>query len=372
VENAGRIARRSLAIDMPTWPHTMITTSKAVPARYFSLLLGMLAARGVDTTRVLDIAKIDAARIERGDGMLLPQEVEALITAVYRLTGRTDLGFDGGRTIKLNSHDMLGYALLSCRDLDQMLRLASRYYHFILEVFSMKYTRQGGWGEAVFNPVVAMPQQTMRFMMELIAVSIHNQLEMLFGRDVSYETRMGMPAPAHHARYSALIPARFQFDEAALPGITMRFDASLLDRPLPMAAPKVVEQIEEQMQSLKRRPVPDAGWGDYVSMLLRETQGQQVTLEDIAKRMNISARTVDRSLRKENVTFRELSQHVRIERAQELLLQRGATVARVAQQLGFSDAANFSRAFRRHVGIAPGEYQQCRHSGGSDQDRPEG
>jgi AraC-like DNA-binding protein len=40
-----------------------------------------------------------------------------------------------------------------------------------------------------------------------------------------------------------------------------------------------------------------------------------------------------------------------------MLKEPGATVAHVALHLGFSEAANFSRAFRRVVGVAPSEYQ---------------
>jgi AraC-like DNA-binding protein len=56
--------------------------------------------------------------------------------------------------------------------------------------------------------------------------------------------------------------------------------------------------------------------------------------------------------------FRDLAQQVRFERACELLTAPAATVAQVVADLGFSDAANFSRAFRRVVGVAPGEYQK--------------
>ncbi|MGO4396555.1 helix-turn-helix domain-containing protein [Variovorax sp. M-6] len=341
----------------------MTAAPKRAPVRYFSLMLGFLAAQGVDTTRLLEMARIESSRFERSDGMLLPMEVESLIIAAYRLTGRTDLGFEVGRLIKLNSHDLLGYAMLSCEDLDRMLRLTSRYCHFITEMFTMRYRRWPERGEAVFAPVVAMPVQTMRFSLDVIALSVQNQLEMLFGPEMTpYDIRMGMPAPEHHARYAALGAARFHFDDRALPGITLSLDRALLDRPFPMASPQVVKQVEEHMQSLQRRPAPDAGWGDYVAMLLRESTGQ-VTLDGIAQRMNISARTIDRNLKKEHLNFRDLSQQVRFERARELLGERGATVARVAEQLGFSDAANFSRAFRRHAGVTPGEFQQQAGSG---------
>jgi AraC-like DNA-binding protein len=93
-------------------------------------------------------------------------------------------------------------------------------------------------------------------------------------------------------------------------------------------------------------------------MMLREAQGELVTLDDLARRINISTRTIDRYLKKENLQFRDLSQQVRFERARELLAEPGATVAQVALSLGFSDAANFSRAFRRVMGVSPSAYQR--------------
>lgn len=63
--------------------------------------------------------------------------------------------------------------------------------------------------------------------------------------------------------------------------------------------------------------------------------------DDIARRMNISARTIDRSLKKENLQFRSLSQKVRFERARTWRSRRMAA-SRVAEDLGFS--ATFSVA----------------------------
>jgi transcriptional regulator GlxA family with amidase domain len=123
-----------------------------------------------------------------------------------------------------------------------------------------------------------------------------------------------------------------------------------------MAAPHVVEQVEQRMQTRPRRPVADTGWGECVEMLLRQSQGRQITLEDIARRIDVSARTIDRCLKREGLQFRALSQRVRFERARELLAVHGASVSWVADQLGFTDAANFSRGFRRHCGVTPSEF----------------
>lgn len=334
----------------------MKVVNRRVPMRYFALLMGSLAMQGVDTARLMARAGLEPRRLERAGEMLAPGEVEAFLTAAYHLTGRTDLGYEAGRLIKLNSHDMLGYGMLSCRDFGHLLQLTSRYYHFINPLFSMRYRRLSDAGEAVFSPLIAMPLRTMYFLMEAIAVSVQTQANLLLGIEgTAFDIRMGMPAPAHVQRYLELLPARFHFDEGVMPSVTLLVPYRLLEQPLPMASPAMVEQIEKQLDTSSRRPTPHGGWSEYITMLLRETNGQ-LTLEDIAARMNISARTIDRNLKKEHLGFRELSQQVRFERAKHLLGQPGATVSGVAEQLGFSDSANFARAFRKQSGTTPSEF----------------
>jgi AraC family transcriptional regulator len=53
---------------------------------------------------------------------------------------------------------------------------------------------------------------------------------------------------------------------------------------------------------------------------------------------------------------------LRLERAIQLL-EHDQPVAHVAADCGFTDHSAFTRAFRRHVGLAPSEYRQLRQSG---------
>jgi hypothetical protein len=142
----------------------MTTSVGSVPARYFVLLRDALAAQGVDTGELLRTAKVDPARFEHPDTRLPPAQVHDLVAAMRRLTGRSDLGFELGKLAKINTHDMLGYGLISCRTLDHMLQLGSRYYHLVNEVCTMTYRRHGARGEVVFSPIAALPLETLRLM----------------------------------------------------------------------------------------------------------------------------------------------------------------------------------------------------------------
>lgn len=334
--------------------------SRRVPVRYLLLLRDMLRESGVDTERLLHMAGIEAARFDDASALLSPAEMEAFVASARQLTGRTDLGFETGSLIKVNSHDLLGYGLLSCRNFDQVMQMVSRHYHLMTETFTLRYRREGGVGEAIYTPAMRMPLETLNFYYEILVTAHCNQIRLLLGNDVpAYDCYLSMAEPAHGRRYLALAPARVHFDEKALPGVRVVMGTDLLMLPLPMADPRMVKQIDERCVALGQRPPADNdGWGDYITMMLRQASGEIVTLEDLARRINISARTLERNLKKENLQFRDLSQQVRFEKACELLDAPGATVVQVALSLGFSDAANFSRAFRRTVGISPSQFQQ--------------
>lgn len=67
----------------------------------------------------------------------------------------------------------------------------------------------------------------------------------------------------------------------------------------------------------------------------------------IASELELSSRTLDRELARRGTSFRCLLDDLRRELAEEYLREGGHTLCEIACHLGYSDAANFSRAFRR-------------------------
>ncbi len=338
----------------------MTSRSKKAPVRYFSLLRDFLRQQGVDTTLLLHMAGIEEALFDQRDAMLVPTQIEAFIASARRLTGRGDLGFELGSLIKMNSHDLLGYGMLSCRTFDEVMRLVVRHYHLMTETVALRYRRSGAYGEATYTPYTSMPIEALHFHYELLATAHCNQVRLFLGADTpAYDVHLSMPEPAHVARYRALTPVRFHFDAGAPLGVRVIMGADLLDFTLPMANARVVQEVDERCEALgQRAPASGEGWGDLITMMLREAVGQALTLDELAERLSLSARTIDRHLKNENLQFRDLSQKVHFERACELLSQPDCSVNQVALNLGFSDTGNFSRAFRRVVGLTPSEFQR--------------
>ncbi len=82
-------------------------------------------------------------------------------------------------------------------------------------------------------------------------------------------------------------------------------------------------------------------------------QTGQVGVEQIARRLAMSRQTLYRKLKAEGVTYEQVLEALRREVALDALRSGAASVRVVARQVGFSDPAAFSRAFKRWTGYSP-------------------
>lgn len=81
-------------------------------------------------------------------------------------------------------------------------------------------------------------------------------------------------------------------------------------------------------------------------------------LETAARAAGISARSMQRKLMGAGTTFSAQVERTRRERAVELLEGSRMKVVEIALELGYSDAAHFTRAFRRWTAMTPSEHRE--------------
>ena len=86
-------------------------------------------------------------------------------------------------------------------------------------------------------------------------------------------------------------------------------------------------------------------------------------LHCVAKLMGLSARTLQRRLSDDGLTFGRLVARARLDVGQRLLNDPGRRVIDVALDLGYSDQAHFARAFARWSGLTPRQFRRLRSIG---------
>lgn len=160
------------------------------------------------------------------------------------------------------------------------------------------------------------------------------------------------PAAARLLEEVLGVKARPRRDDAALV-----FPAAWLGRWRPVAGASPTVPIAALPPYIDR-PLPTTMAQAVLADIALHAEGQGHGLGAVALELGSSRRTVQRLLNAEGVSYRDLLRHVRMERAKFLLGGTTQPVAEIALRAGYSEQANFHRAFAASTGMTPRRFRQ--------------
>ncbi|NOZ26357.1 MAG: helix-turn-helix transcriptional regulator [Nitrospirae bacterium] len=124
--------------------------------------------------------------------------------------------------------------------------------------------------------------------------------------------------------------------------------------------PAVIEGLDgfimQSVSPLYPRPSSDT-MSEIVESIIRQDLSRKWTLPDIAARLRMSPRTLQRRLQGEGRSFRNILNRLRVRRAEKLLIESDFSLTEIGFMLGFSDYAHFSREIKRIKGMNPLSYR---------------
>lgn len=142
------------------------------------------------------------------------------------------------------------------------------------------------------------------------------------------------------------------------PNNAIRFSRDLLSKPLNhFIKPSLSDRAEATLQ-LTALPTD---FTDSLRQLIRLLLPEGYpSLTIAAEAAGVSTRTLQRRLEDNNLNFSQVVEQVRFEQAVHLLQDPTHQLIDIAFELGYSDAANFTRAFKRWTGVSPTQFRQSR------------
>jgi AraC-like DNA-binding protein len=119
---------------------------------------------------------------------------------------------------------------------------------------------------------------------------------------------------------------------------------------LAIVAPQLEAELAEQ---LAQKTVSEQAKG----VLKRLLAGRRPGIQEVAKELRLSSRTLQRRLTALGVTFQGLLEDARRELARHYLLHSSLELNETAYLLGYEDANSFFRAFHHWEGTSPGQWR---------------
>jgi AraC-like DNA-binding protein len=143
---------------------------------------------------------------------------------------------------------------------------------------------------------------------------------------------------------------------------TIVFAKEDLDRPFVTHNAELFALVAPQLDAELSQALASKAIGDQVKGILKRLlAGRRPGIEDVARELRLSARTLQRRLAEDGATFQQLTQEARRELARHYLLHSSIELNETAYLLGYEDAHSFFRAFHDWEGSSPGEWR-ARHA----------
>lgn len=280
------------------------------------------------------------------------------VIANYPIPG---LGLLDGQDVSLLDHGILGYVMYSSATFGKALERHSRYQDLIGAVLRTALHIEGdtAWIRVVdiARPELTDTEAKMRYNAEQL-FTLWSQHGPAFGMSGYWFSCIdfNFPKPPYSNMYTTFFncPVRFQ-----QPHLQAGFPAEYLDRPLSFANEEAAQLCEHQCASLLKELKQEEGLTGELRRRLAQQPGRYPSIDEMSVQVNLSARTLRRRLRDAGTTYKEVLMAFRMELASQYLRNSELSVADIAHLLGYSDTANFHRAFSRQYGQTPARYRSA-------------
>jgi AraC-like DNA-binding protein len=328
------------------------------PANVVLLTLQVLMD-DVDLDELFAHAGIPIERLLDEEGVLTSSDVVRITESARVLTGDPALGLHLGEEFGTEMLDVVGMLMSTAPTLRAGLEELLRYSPLVTSLGRGELVEDGDEARVVLHMVEDI-SSILVYCVELSGAAFWNVARRLVkGEFRLRRLNIALPAPAWVDQYPQVFGEEVEFIFSA-PENSIVFDRTALELPMVRHTPGLYQRLQEQAaRRLASRPQAESASASVLRLIDEHLGERLLDLATVAGYMGLTPRTLQRRLKDEATSFQSLYDHRRQQIAQEQL-QRDTDTESIAAMLGYSDPANFYRAFKAWTGVSPSEFRKRR------------
>jgi AraC-like DNA-binding protein len=326
----------------------------SLPAVHALHLAELLDGWGVPPARLFAGTGITEAALS-APGARLPLSVMGRLTERARtLSGEPGLGMHLGLKMRISAHGELGVAAMTASTIREALDVAVQFTPLRTTAIALRVREEGDTAALVVEERVSLEPVRDVFMFTLL-IGIWQIGNALTGRELQGDADLTFPEPPYFQRFADFTPGRVRFGR---PANQLVFPKETLELPLLMADPASQRVAREQCVKALEALGHTGHLLTRVRALIPRREGGTHELAEVAAKVGMSERTLKRRLAEHETSFSQLVDEHRRDTAMLLLSSDDLPIEAIADRVGYSDAANFTRAFRRWTGVSPRAFRR--------------
>lgn len=288
-----------------------------------------------------------------GHGRVTLDQIVRLYQIAAVETGDEMMGL-WSRPVRARALQHLMTTVREASTLPAALHRFSTFWNLLLDDYQLVLQDQNGAPCLSLQP--RGPQIPQRFGHVLMLKLAHGLLSWLAGHEVPVRAvQFAFDRPGFAADYAVIFPSKVRFG-AEMSAIC--FDLAQMGPPQPRSSAQVADFLNRAPRDWIFTGSLAHAQSLQIRGFLYRSAWESCHLERAAQLLNVTPRTLMRRLQDEGTSFQAIKDGLRRDIAIRDLQEGQKSIEEISQDLGFSSAANFHRAFRRWTGATPGTYRQ--------------
>ncbi|MBL4570607.1 MAG: helix-turn-helix domain-containing protein [Alcanivorax sp.] len=321
-----------------------------VSGLYAHRFIEFMEGRGISRDALLEGTGLDEVLSDSAYTLLSMNQVIRVMDSAQRFFKDDLAGFEFGKALDLHGHGLFGFALLKQKDFRDLANMVVQYLRVSLPIMDMKVSCSGEEIRITLKDVWDL-KELRPFFVQVYMGSIY-ALTSLICRKFYFE--FDFQFKRNEAHWKKLAP------EA-----TLSFCSDANQVVLPLSGRPARDGNEELSYYLATaRSREDVNKGEHQDLVARVREevlkcpGREGSLERVGERLGMSARSLRHHLKLAGVSFHDIRNQVRKTFATRYLKDTNMPLHKIAEVLGYSDQASFTKAFRGWTGATPGDIRR--------------
>lgn len=326
----------------------MITTKQ------LRVFLDGLTKLGYDVGTLSGDPLVGAADLDDPDALVACEAIERAVRGAVSQRPLANIAARLASVTPIGTHALLDYLILTCDTVGDGLVQLARHFHLTGAPATVHLHTDEDPVRVAFD---TRDPFTAQYSTALVIHHFRTETDGRLRASFVSLTQLPDDHAALERQLGCSVRAPSPWNGVAIPrqvlGIPLRRRDAVLRRVLEGHARSVAASKPETRDSICVR----------VRQLLISLLGRgEPSIADVARRLAIAPRTLQRRLAAEGTSFQRVVDETRREAAERLLAGRSLALSEIAYLLGFSEPSAFHRAFKRWAGSTPLEFRMRKPS----------
>ncbi len=314
-----------------------------------------LDERGLDSQALFDQAGLDMALLADPRARYPLAATTKLWVLAVEATGDDAIGLNVARHVRQTTFHALGYAVMASATLAEAFERMVRYFRVVTDAGELSFEACAEGYRYRISPLKGTQQPADAALDAFMAV-IMRSCRALAGREFApIAVHFRRAAPSNCELYQRVFGVPVKFSQAQTEII---FDRAVVHAALPYGNAELARHNDEILTRLLAQQQRESVPARVQGLIAQRLKDGEPSPEAIAAELHLSLRQLQRKLKDENTSFRDILDATRRELALRYLDDAHYSISEITWLLGFGEASSFSRAFKRWQGVTPAVWRR--------------